>query len=96
MDKFTLEGSGAMDGTKDLAKNGRVVPCYIISPIISNEGIIRLPCNSKCLHFNLVTDEKDGVVKVFAQFTCGGIGVKKEIENASAEPATPVSPLIKV
>lgn len=95
MDKFTLEPSGGMDGTKDLAKDGKIVPCYIISPIISNEGIIRLPCNSKCLHFNLVTEKTGNEVKVFAQFTCGGTGVRKEIQNASAEQA-PVSPLLKV
>lgn len=93
MSEFTLVPSGQMDGTKDLSKDGKSVPCYLLQPLVTQEGLIRLPCNSKCLHFNLVTEGEGENVKVFAQFTCGGIGVKKLISNAEAKP---VSNLIKV
>lgn len=75
---YTVEPSVGMDESKDLYKNGKQVPCFMLNPLITPDGaIMRLPCNSKCLHFEMVVKEE----KVCAQFTCGGVGVLRIIEN---------------
>jgi hypothetical protein len=45
---------------------------------------VDMPCQSHCAHFNLHR-ESDG--DMYAQISCGGVGVKRKIDNAEAKEA---------